>query len=91
MWLCKYAGKARQQQQQQQQELPCLWGVVRYDDNVEDEWFVVWVLLELSRRLPGLCVRVWDDDGDFLLIEVSHEQPLLDFKFGRCECKQQRC
>lgn len=58
------------QVQQQQQQPPCLWGVVRYEDNVEDEWFVVWLLLQLTQQLPGLTARCWDDDGEFLLIEV---------------------
>ena len=55
---------------QQQQHPPCLWGSVRYGANVEDEWFVTWLLLELTRQLSGACVQLWDDDGDFLLIEV---------------------
>jgi len=57
-------------QQQQQEQQPCLWGVVRYGDNVEDEWFVVWLLLQLTQQLEGLCARAWDDDGEFILIEV---------------------
>lgn len=62
-------GKRSSQQQQQQQ--PCLWAALRYGDHVEDEWWAVWLLLELSRSLPHLFIRLWDDDGDFLLIEVS--------------------
>jgi hypothetical protein len=64
------AGKRSAQQQQQQQQLPFLWGVLRYEDHVEDEWWAVWLLLTLSQQLPHLCIRVWDDDGEFLLIEV---------------------
>ena len=46
---------------------------MRYEDSVEDEWFVVWLLLHLTQQLPGLSVRCWDDDGDFLLIEVCRQ------------------
>ena len=31
---------------------PALWGSVAFGDNVEDEWFVVWLLLELTRTFP---------------------------------------
>eukprot|EP00775_Hariotina_reticulata_P006594 gene6594-6822_t len=48
---------------------------VRYGDNVEDEWFVVWLLMELTRQLEGLCARAWDDDGEFLLIEAAYSLP----------------
>lgn len=59
--------------EQQQQQQPFLWGVVRYEDSVEDEWFVVWLLLLLTRQLPGCSARCWDDDGEFLLIEVRRD------------------
>jgi hypothetical protein len=55
---------------QQQAGPPCLWGAVTFGDNVEDEWYVTWLLTELTRGLPGLAARVWDEDGDFMLIEV---------------------
>ena len=58
-------------QQAQQQQPPFLWGVVRYEDSVEDEWFVVWLLLHLTQQLPGCTARCWDNDGEFLLIEVG--------------------
>jgi hypothetical protein len=69
--LSLVTGARRRQQQQQQQQPPSLWGVVRYEDCVDDEWFVVWLLLHLTQQLPGLTARCWDDDGEFLLIEVS--------------------
>lgn len=31
---------------------PHLWGTVAFGDNLEDEWFVVWLLLELTRAFP---------------------------------------
>jgi hypothetical protein len=52
--------------------------VLRYEDNVEDEWFVVWLLLQLTAQLPGVSARCWDDDGEFLLIEVRQRaEPVL--------------
>ena len=46
-------------------------------DSVEDEWFVVWLLVHLSRRrdFAGVAFRVWDDDGEFLLIEAADHLP----------------
>jgi hypothetical protein len=73
--LCPAAGKRhphehQPKRQQSEQQPPFLWGVVRYEDSVEDEWFVVWLLLQLTQQLKGCTARCWDDDGEFLLIEV---------------------
>ncbi|KAL6777125.1 hypothetical protein ACKKBF_B20300 [Auxenochlorella protothecoides x Auxenochlorella symbiontica] len=51
-----------------------LWGTVCFADNVEDEWCVVWLLTQLTQSFP-LDVRVWDNDGEFLLIEAAHSLP----------------
>ena len=91
---------------------PHLWGSLSFGDNIEDEWFAVWLLLELTRAFPvtarcgggahagcaaavlrpclpalrcltcnrmlapgrPLC-RVWDNDGEFLLIEAAYGLP----------------
>jgi hypothetical protein len=50
-------------------------GRVRFGDCIEDEWLVVHVLLELTRRLPGVVVEVTDNDGQFLLIEAALALP----------------
>ncbi|KAG1659524.1 Protein ecdysoneless [Nymphon striatum] len=56
--------------------LPChLKGLTKFGDNVEDEWFIVYLLLELTRAFPDLVVKVWDSDGDFLLIEAAEVLP----------------
>ena len=52
----------------------CLWGQTCYGDNVEDEWFIVWLLMELTRQLP-VTARIWDSDGDFLLTEAAYVLP----------------
>ena len=54
---------------------PCLWGSLCFGDNIEDEWFVTWLLLEVTRAFPGLAARVWDNDGEFLLIEAAYALP----------------
>lgn len=93
---------------------PHLWGSVSFGDNIEDEWLVVWLLLELTRAFPvtarwagwctalqqvhlqpgepsraqllqcstprmpaaaSACRRVWDNDGEFLLIEAAYGLP----------------
>lgn len=49
-------------------------GSVRFGDNVDDEWFVVWILREMTKAFH-IAVRVWDDDGEFLLIEAAFSLP----------------
>ncbi|CAM8915776.1 unnamed protein product [Rhodiola kirilowii] len=56
-------------------QVPHLHGKVRFGDNLEDEWFVVYLLFEVSRRFRNVSVRVWDTDGEFLLIEAAFYLP----------------
>ncbi|KAK1316500.1 hypothetical protein QJS10_CPA05g01488 [Acorus calamus] len=55
--------------------VPHLHGRTRYGDNVEDEWFVVFLLYEATRAVPSASARVWDSDGEFLLIEAAFSIP----------------
>jgi antitoxin component of MazEF toxin-antitoxin module len=55
--------------------IPHLSGRLEYGDAIDDEWFAVAILLEASRRHPDAWVRVWDSDGEFLLIEAAHALP----------------
>ena len=56
-------------------ELPtCLHGRATYGDNVEDEWLITWLLLDLTRRFQ-ISARAWDSDGEFLLIEAAYALP----------------
>lgn len=55
--------------------IPHLSGNLRFGDNLEDEWFVVYLLFEISRAFPNLSIRVWDSDGEFLLIEAAYHLP----------------
>lgn len=51
-------------------------GRSNYGDSVEDEWLIVFILKELTKRFPELWVKVVDTDGEFLLIEAANALPL---------------
>lgn len=50
-------------------------GQTEYGDSAEDEWVIVWLLRELTKRFPELWVKVNDHDGEFLLIEAAGALP----------------
>ncbi|KAK3924166.1 LOW QUALITY PROTEIN: Protein ecdysoneless [Frankliniella fusca] len=54
---------------------PHLHGTTHFGDNIEDEWFIVYLLVQLTKDIPGLVVRVIDTDGEFLLIEAADFLP----------------
>ncbi|KAE8740394.1 hypothetical protein FOCC_FOCC014098 [Frankliniella occidentalis] len=54
---------------------PHLHGTTHFGDNIEDEWFIVYLLIQLTKDIPGLVVRVIDTDGEFLLIEAADFLP----------------
>ncbi|KAL5988460.1 hypothetical protein ACLOJK_036225 [Asimina triloba] len=55
--------------------IPHLRGKSKFGDNLDDEWFIVFLLFEISKRFPSLSVRVSDSDGEFLLIEAAYSLP----------------
>ncbi|XP_059641856.1 protein ecdysoneless homolog [Cornus florida] len=55
--------------------IPHLHGHLRFGDNLEDEWFVVFLLFQISNRFRDLSIRVWDTDGEFILIETAFHIP----------------
>jgi len=57
------------------QEKRCLKGRTHYGDNVEDEWFVVALLIKITKEVRNTVVRVTDQDGEVLLIEAANELP----------------
>ncbi|KAL8794031.1 MAG: hypothetical protein Q9195_003437 [Heterodermia aff. obscurata] len=59
----------------QEKGLSFLYGKTEYGDSVEDEWLVVYILRELSKKHSHLWVRVADTDGQFLLIEAANALP----------------
>ncbi|XP_044737684.1 protein ecdysoneless [Chrysoperla carnea] len=54
---------------------PYLYGVTHFGDNIEDEWFIVFLLFQLSREISDIIIRVIDNDGEFLLIEAANSLP----------------
>ncbi|KAJ3237244.1 hypothetical protein HDU78_004201 [Chytriomyces hyalinus] len=54
---------------------PFLHGNCRFGDCIDDEWLVVFLLREITRRFDGLVASVTDDDGQFLLIEAADHLP----------------
>ncbi|KAI9707535.1 MAG: hypothetical protein M1836_000496 [Candelina mexicana] len=56
-------------------QLPFLRGQTNYGDSIEDEWLIVYLLRELSRRFTKLWIKVVDADGEFLLVEAANALP----------------
>ncbi|KAK6544161.1 hypothetical protein TWF694_000868 [Orbilia ellipsospora] len=52
-----------------------LQGRIEFGESIDDEWFTVFLLREISKRFPRLWIRVVDTDGEFLLIEAAHALP----------------
>ncbi|KAF1994007.1 SGT1-domain-containing protein [Amniculicola lignicola CBS 123094] len=50
-------------------------GATNYGDSVADEWLIVFLLRELSSEFPDAWVRIYDTDGEFLLIEAAKALP----------------
>nr|XP_056706478.1 protein ecdysoneless homolog [Euleptes europaea] len=50
-------------------------GFTKFGDNIEDEWFIVYLLKEITKEFPELAARVDDNDGEFLLIEAADYLP----------------
>ncbi|XP_030840023.1 protein ecdysoneless homolog [Strongylocentrotus purpuratus] len=55
--------------------LPRLHGVTDFGDNIDDEWFLVFLLYQLTAAMPELVASVHDSDGEFLLIEAAYHLP----------------
>jgi hypothetical protein len=49
----------------------CLKGKTKVGENIEDEWFIVYLLLKISKLNSNCSIQVRDKDGEFLLVEVS--------------------
>ncbi|KAI8372944.1 SGT1 protein-domain-containing protein [Radiomyces spectabilis] len=54
---------------------PFLYGVTRFGDCVNDQWFIIYLLREISKKLPETVISVADNDGEILLIEAALELP----------------
>ncbi|GFS21231.1 protein ecdysoneless homolog [Elysia marginata] len=54
---------------------PHLHGSTSFGDNIDDEWFIVSLLYDITREFAGCVVRVNDNDEEFLLIEAADALP----------------
>ena len=54
----------------------CLKGSTKFGDALDDEWMVANILIRVSERFKDISVRIFDDDGEFLLVESSHVLPM---------------
>lgn len=52
-----------------------LGGVTVFGDNVEDEWFIVYLLKCITCTFKEVAAVVNDNDGQFLLIEAAEHLP----------------
>ncbi|XP_042560945.1 protein ecdysoneless homolog [Clupea harengus] len=50
-------------------------GCTEFGDNVEDEWFIVYLLQQITKTFPELTAKVGDNDGELLLIEAADYLP----------------
>jgi len=50
-------------------------GRTNHGDSVADEWLIVWFLRELSKEFKDAWIRIYDTDGEFLLIEAANALP----------------
>lgn len=52
-----------------------LQGSTTVGESVEDEWWIVWLLREISKKWKDAVIEVHDNDGQFLLIEAAEVLP----------------
>ncbi|XP_073935241.1 protein ecdysoneless homolog [Castor canadensis] len=52
-----------------------IYGITKFGDSIEDEWFIVYVVKQITKDFPELVARVEDNDGEFLLIEAADFLP----------------
>ncbi|KAI0542440.1 SGT1 protein-domain-containing protein [Xylaria digitata] len=64
-----------QLQTKRESGLVYLHGATDYGDSIEDEWLIVYLLRRLTSMFPSLWVRVFDSDGEFLLVEAANVVP----------------
>ncbi|GES93477.1 protein ecdysoneless homolog [Rhizophagus clarus] len=54
---------------------PFLHGKTRFGDCIDDEWFIVFLLRQISLKYKETVISVSDSDGEFLLIEAAKQLP----------------
>lgn len=56
-------------------DISYLRGRTNFGDSIEDEWVIVYLLRELTKKHQDLWIRVVDSDGEFLLVEAASSLP----------------
>ncbi|KAI8887952.1 SGT1-domain-containing protein [Backusella circina FSU 941] len=54
---------------------PFLYGATRFGDCINDEWFIIYLLFQISLHIPESVITLSDNDGDVLLIEAALQLP----------------
>jgi hypothetical protein len=73
--------KRKSKSSQQQDVIPAcvhLFGQTTHGDGGQDEWFIVYLLVELTKRFRELTVRVTDADGSFVPCNCLHSHACLE-------------
>ncbi|XP_006837533.1 PREDICTED: protein SGT1 [Chrysochloris asiatica] len=52
-----------------------IFGMTAFGDNEEDEWFIVYIIKQITKEFPELVARIEDSYGDLLLIEAAEFLP----------------
>ncbi|XP_076981046.1 protein ecdysoneless homolog isoform X2 [Tamandua tetradactyla] len=52
-----------------------MFGMTKFGDNIEDEWFIVYLIKQITKEFPDLVASIEDNDGEFLLIEAANFLP----------------
>ncbi|XP_076245284.1 ecdysoneless cell cycle regulator [Calliopsis andreniformis] len=55
--------------------LPHIYISFRFDEDISDEWFTVFLIFTLTQTFDGLIAKLIDSDGEFLLIEAANVLP----------------
>ncbi|KZC11544.1 Protein SGT1 like protein ecdysoneless [Dufourea novaeangliae] len=55
--------------------LPHIYISLHFDEDISDEWFLVFLIFKLTQTFDGLIAKLIDSDGEFLLIETANVLP----------------
>eukprot|EP01084_Bolivina_argentea_P202811 346439_1 len=56
-------------------DLSYFMGKVYYGGDINDEWFIVYLLYELTKLNKNILIEIFDNDGQFLLIHSAYNLP----------------
>lgn len=62
-------------------------GSVCVGESTLDEWYIVHMMLELTAAMPMVRARVWDTDGEFVLIMDDNEEGQDDDPDDDLDCR----